>query len=209
MGPPGAGKGTQAEQIVHKLGIPHISTGDELRLAMSQGTPLGLEAKQYVNQGLYVPDEVMIGIVRERISRPDSKSGFLLDGFPRTIPQAEALDQLLVSLGKRIDLVIYISVAREQLLDRTTGRRICKECGATYHIRNNPPKTEGRCDRCSGELIQRPDDNEQKVATRLDEYFTKTAPLLKYYEQKNLLQQVDGEQDIQAVTGQILSLLRD
>jgi adenylate kinase len=209
MGPPGAGKGTQAEQIVQKLGIPHISTGDELRLAMSQGTPLGLEAKQYVDQGLYVPDEVMIGIVRERISRSDSTSGFLLDGFPRTIPQAEALDQLIVSLGKRIDLVIYISVAREQLLDRTTGRRICKDCGATYHIRNNPPKTAGRCDRCSGELIQRSDDNEQKVATRLDEYFTKTAPLLKYYDQKNLLQQVDGEQDIQAVTGQILSLLRD
>jgi adenylate kinase len=209
MGPPGAGKGTQAEQIVQKLGIPHISTGDELRLAMSQGTPLGLEAKQYVNQGLYVPDEVMIGIVRERISRPDSTSGFLLDGFPRTIPQAEALDQLMNSLGKRIDLVIYISVAREQLLDRTTGRRICKDCGATYHVRHNPPKAEGRCDRCSGELIQRPDDNEQKVATRLDEYFTKTAPLLKYYEQKNILQQVDGEQDIQAVTGQILSLLRD
>ncbi|MFS0840739.1 adenylate kinase [Paenibacillus sp. 1P03SA] len=208
MGPPGAGKGTQAEKIVSEFQIPHISTGDAFRLAMSQGTPLGIEAKSYVDQGKLVPDEITNGIVRERLQQPDCDKGFLLDGFPRTIAQAEALDEILQSLGKRIDHVINLKVDRSFLLARLTGRRICKSCGATYHVIFNPPKQEGVCDKCSGELYQRSDDTEEKVGTRLDEYTSKTAPLLEYYEKRNVLREVDGEQDIEDVTSQISSLLR-
>lgn len=208
MGPPGAGKGTQAERIVSEFGIPHISTGDAFRLAMSQGTALGVEAKKYVDQGLLVPDEITNGIVRERLQQPDADKGFLLDGFPRTIAQAEALDEMLRVMGRSIDHVINLAVDRDKLLARLTGRRICKSCGATYHVIFNPSKSDGVCDRCSGELYQRSDDTEEKVGTRLDEYLTKTAPLLAYYEKQGILRQVDGEQEIDTVSKDIQTLLR-
>jgi len=208
MGPPGAGKGTQAEYIVEQFGIPHISTGDAFRLAMKQGTELGLVAKGYVDAGKLVPDEVTIGIVRDRLQQDDCKKGFLLDGFPRTISQAEALDEIVAAMGKQIDHVINLSVDRDKLLARLTGRRICRSCGATYHILFNPPKQEGVCDKCGGELYQRSDDTEEKVGTRLDEYITKTAPLLEYYANKGLLRQVDGEQDIAQVSAEISAILR-
>lgn len=208
MGPPGAGKGTQAEKIVNEFQIPHISTGDAFRLAMSQGTALGVEAKGYVDKGLLVPDEITNGIVRERLAQQDCDKGFLLDGFPRTVAQADALADIVDSLGKKIDVVINLSVDRSFLLARLTGRRICKSCGATYHVIFNPPKQEGVCDKCSGELYQRSDDTEEKVGTRLDEYNNKTAPLLDYYQKRELLREVNGEQDIHAVTEQISSLLR-
>lgn len=208
MGPPGAGKGTQAERIVDEFQIPHISTGDAFRLAMKQETPLGLEAKKYVDQGLLVPDEITIGIVRERLQQPDCSKGFLLDGFPRTISQAEALDEIAASMGKTIEHVINLKVDRDLLLARLTGRRICKSCGATYHVLFNPPAREHVCDKCSGELYQRSDDTEEKVGTRLDEYTNKTAPLLEYYRNKGILREVNGEQEINTVTAQISSQLR-
>lgn len=208
MGPPGAGKGTQAEVIVNEFGIPHISTGDAFRLAIKQGTPVGIKAKEYMDQGLLVPDDVTVGIVRERLQQSDCEKGFLLDGFPRTLSQAEALDELLSGLGKKLDHVINLKVDRNKLLARLTGRRICKSCGSTYHVIFNPPVQEGVCDKCGGELYQRSDDNEESVGTRLDEYINKTAPLLKFYEDKGLLRQVDGEQEIGAVSQEIVSILR-
>lgn len=208
MGPPGAGKGTQAERIVNEFGVPHISTGDAFRLAMKQGTPIGIKAKEYIDQGLLVPDDVTIGIVRERLQQADCEKGFLLDGFPRTLSQAEALTDILTSMNRTLDHVIDLKVDRGLLLARLTGRRICKACGATYHVIFNPPQQEGVCDKCSGELYQRSDDSEEKVGTRLDEYINKTAPLLAYYEAKGLLRQVDGEKEIDTVTDEIVSLLR-
>lgn len=208
MGPPGAGKGTQAERIVNEFNIPHISTGDAFRLAMSQGTPLGVKAKEFVDQGLLVPDDITIGIVKERLQLSDCEKGFLLDGFPRTISQAEALDEILSSMGKKIDHVINLKVDRSFLLARLTGRRICRNCGATYHVLFNPPHQDNVCDKCSGELYQRPDDSEEKVGTRLDEYANKTAPLLNYYETKGLLRQINGEQEIGEVSQEIGNLLR-
>ena len=208
MGPPGAGKGTQAEHIVAEFRIPHISTGDAFRLAMREGTPLGKKAKEYVDQGLLVPDEITNGIVKERLQQDDCERGFLLDGFPRTIPQAEALENMLAELGRRIDHVINLKVDRNLLLARLTGGRICKSCGATYHVMFHPPKTEGVCDKCDGELYQRSDDTEEKVGTRLDEYVNKTAPLLDFYRSKGLLREVDGERPIEQVTADIFSLLR-
>lgn len=208
MGPPGAGKGTQADVIVKEFGIPHISTGDAFRLAIKQGTPIGLKAKEYMDQGLLVPDDVTIGIVEERLQQSDCKEGFLLDGFPRTLSQAEALDGILERLNSGLDHVINLKVDRNKLLARLTGRRICKNCGATYHVVFNPPKQEGICDKCGGELYQRSDDNEESVGTRLDEYINKTAPLLTFYENKDLLRQIDGEQEIEQVSQEIVSLLR-
>ncbi|KJK28395.1 adenylate kinase [Paenibacillus sp. P2(2022)] len=208
MGPPGAGKGTQADVIVKEFGIPHISTGDAFRLAMKQGTPIGIKAKEYIDKGELVPDDVTIGIVEERLQQRDCKKGFLLDGFPRTLAQAEALDQILGRLNTKLDDVINLKVDRDNLLARITGRRVCKSCGASYHIVFNPPKVEGICDKDGGELYQRPDDNEDSVRTRLDEYSNKTAPLLTFYENQNLLRHIDGEQDIDVVSQNIVSLLR-
>jgi adenylate kinase len=208
MGPPGAGKGTQAERIVDQFSVPHISTGDAFRLAMKQGTPMGLKAKEFVDQGLLVPDEITNGIVRDRLLQDDCSNGFLLDGFPRTLQQAEALDSMLADMGRTIDHVVNLKVDRGLLLARLTGRRICKSCGSTYHVMFNPPKQEGVCDKCEGELYQRSDDTEEKVGTRLDEYISKTAPLLAYYEGKSQLREVDGEQDIDVVTAEIVSVLR-
>ncbi|KKO51419.1 adenylate kinase [Paenibacillus sp. DMB20] len=208
MGPPGAGKGTQAETIVNEFGIPHISTGDAFRLAIKQGTPVGIKAKEYIDQGLLVPDDVTIGIVEERLQQSDCEKGFLLDGFPRTLSQAEALDDILARLNTRLDHVINLKVDRDKLLARLTGRRICKSCGATYHVIFNPPTQEGICDKCGGELYQRSDDNEESVGIRLDEYINKTAPLLTFYENKGLLRQIDGDQEIGAVSAEIASILR-
>jgi adenylate kinase len=208
MGLPGAGKGTQAERIVSEFGIPHISTGDMFRAAMAEATELGLKAKSFMDQGLLVPDEVTIGIVRERFQKPDCEKGFLLDGFPRTLAQAEALDNMLADLGRKIDVVINLQVPREKLLARLTGRRICKSCGATYHVEFNPPATEGKCDKCGGELYQRSDDTEEVVATRLDVNIKQSEPILKYYEEKGLLQTIDGEQPIDQVYEKIASILR-
>ncbi|MBE0339088.1 MULTISPECIES: adenylate kinase [Paenibacillus] len=208
MGPPGAGKGTQADVIVKEFGIPHISTGDAFRLAMKQGTPIGIKAKEYIDKGELVPDDVTIGIVEERLQQPDCKKGFLLDGFPRTLAQAEALDQILGRLDTKLDDVIDLKVDRDKLLLRITGRRVCKICGTSYHVVFNPPKVEGICDKDGGELYQRPDDNEDSVRTRLDEYSNKTAPLLTFYENQNLLRHIDGEQDIDVVSKNIVSLLR-
>ncbi|OWA32893.1 adenylate kinase [Saccharibacillus sp. O23] len=208
MGPPGAGKGTQAQVIVDAFGIPHISTGDAFRLAIKEGTPIGVKAKEYIDQGLLVPDDVTNGIVRERLSQPDCEKGFLLDGFPRTLLQAEALDALLLESGRKLDHVINLNVDPEKLLNRITGRRICKTCGTTYHVIFNPPKQEGVCDKDGGELYQRPDDNEESVRTRLEEYASKTAPLIDYYANKGLLRQIDGDQEIGTVSEGILSVLR-
>ncbi|MBB3132040.1 adenylate kinase [Paenibacillus rhizosphaerae] len=208
MGPPGAGKGTQAEVIVNEFGIPHISTGDAFRLAIKQGTPIGKKAKEYMDQGFLVPDDVTIGIVEERLQQSDCEKGFLLDGFPRTLSQAEALDEILSRLNTKLDHVINLKVDRDKLMARLTGRRICKNCGATYHVIFNPPKQEGVCDKCGGELYQRSDDNEESVGTRLDEYINKTAPLLTFYENKGLLRQIDGDQEIGTVSDEIVSVLR-
>ncbi|MEI5909215.1 adenylate kinase [Bacillus spongiae] len=207
MGPPGAGKGTQAEKIVEKYGIPHISTGDMFRAAMKDETELGLVAKSFIDKGELVPDEVTIGIVRERLAKPDCEKGFLLDGFPRTVAQAEALEEILSSLNKTIDFVINIKVDNSVLMGRLTGRRICKNCGATYHLVFNPPTKDGVCDRCEGELYQRADDNEETVENRLSVYTKQTQPLLDFYQEKGYLKELDGQKDINLVFEDIVKLV--
>ncbi|UNL85152.1 adenylate kinase [Priestia koreensis] len=207
MGLPGAGKGTQAERIVENYDIPHISTGDMFRAAMKEGTELGLEAKSYIDKGELVPDEVTIGIVRERLSKDDCEKGFLLDGFPRTVAQADALETMLAELGRKIDYVINIDVDQSVLMERLTGRRICKDCGATYHLVFNPPAKEGVCDKCGGELYQRADDNSETVATRLEVNVKQTKPLLAFYEEKRYLRNVNGQQDINDVFEDVRKLL--
>lgn len=207
MGLPGAGKGTQAEKIVEKYNIPHISTGDMFRAAIKDQTELGLKAKSFMDKGELVPDEVTIGIVRERLSQDDCKQGFLLDGFPRTVAQAEALENILSDLNRPIDYVINVDVDKEILMERLTGRRICKECGATYHLVFNPPAKEGVCDRCGGELYQRADDNAETVQNRLDVNLKQTKPLLSFYEDKGTLRNVNGQQDINVVFEDIDQLL--
>ncbi len=202
LGLPGAGKGTQASRIHADYGIPHISTGDMFRAAIAAQTPLGREAQNYLESGRLVPDELTIGIVRERLQEQDAAHGFVLDGFPRTLPQAEALDGMLKALGKPLDCVLYIHVPREVLLARLTGRRICKSCGATYHLVFQPPRLEGRCDVCNGELYQRADDTAEKVATRLEQY-AQTEPLVDYYQERGLLRRVDGEQEIDSVYDEV------
>lgn len=207
MGLPGAGKGTQAEQIVEQYGIPHISTGDMFRAAMKEGTELGLQAKSFMDEGQLVPDEVTIGIVRERLSKDDCEKGFLLDGFPRTVPQAEALEDILSQLDKQINYVINIDVDHGILMERLTGRRICKACGATYHLVFNPPAQDGTCDRCGGELYQRADDNAETVQNRLDVNIAQAQPLLDFYETKGYLRNINGQQDIKIVFADINVLL--
>ncbi|MDQ0247629.1 adenylate kinase [Bacillus fengqiuensis] len=207
MGLPGAGKGTQAERIVENYEIPHISTGDMFRAAIKEGTQLGLEAKSYIDKGELVPDEVTIGIVRERLSKADCEKGFLLDGFPRTVAQAEALEQMLEGLSRKIDYVINIDVDQSILMDRLTGRRICKECGATYHLVFNPPAQEDVCDKCGGELYQRADDNSETVANRLEVNVKQSKPLLDFYETKGYLRNINGDQDINVVFEGIRALL--
>jgi len=199
LGPPGAGKGTQAETLVNKLNIPHISTGDMFRKAIKEGTALGAKAKEYMDQGKLVPDEVTIGIVKERISQADCKNGFLLDGFPRTVYQAEALDAILKDMKIALDAVINIEVPKEKLIGRLTGRRVCKACGATFHLIYNPPAVEGKCDKCGEKLYQRADDTEETVVNRLDVYEKQTAPLIEYYSHQGILKTIDGDQPIEQV----------
>jgi len=208
MGLPGAGKGTQAERIVEEFDIPHISTGDMFRAAVKNETPLGLQAKSYMDKGLLVPDEVVIGIVRERLSMNDCEKGFLLDGFPRTVPQAEALTATVKELGRDIDHVIHINVRRDLLIERLTGRWICPVCGASYHTMFNPPKEAGVCDKDGGKLYQRDDDKPEVVAQRLDVNIAQSQPLIDYYSAQGLLRDINGEQDIQVVFAEIESLLR-
>ncbi|MCM3588517.1 adenylate kinase [Mesobacillus maritimus] len=207
MGLPGAGKGTQAEKIVSKYNIPHISTGDMFRAAIKEGTELGLQAKSFMDQGALVPDEVTIGIVRERLSKPDCEKGFLLDGFPRTVAQAEALETMLADLNKQIDYVINIDVDQSILMERLTGRRICKDCGSTYHLVFNPPAKEGVCDKCGGELYQRADDNADTVQNRLEVNIQQTKPLLDFYESKGYLRNINGQQEITTVFAEVDQLL--
>ncbi|MDR9786433.1 MAG: adenylate kinase [Peptococcaceae bacterium MAG4] len=207
MGPPGAGKGTQAEILARELQITNISTGDMFREAIRQGTEMGKKAKEYMDMGELVPDSVVVGITRERLSQPDCARGFLLDGFPRTVVQAEALEDMLEDMGISLDGVINIAVPREKLLERLTGRRICRKCGASYHIRYNKPKVENKCDACGGELYQRSDDNEAIVNNRLDIYESKTEPLIEYYAERRLLKNINGDQDIKKVLADILASL--
>lgn len=208
LGLPGAGKGTQAERIVKEFNIPHISTGDMFRAAVKNETPLGLKAKSYMDQGQLVPDEVVIGIVRERLAMDDCAKGFLLDGFPRTVPQAEALTATVKELGREIDHVININVRRELLIDRLTGRWICPVCGASYHTLFNPPQVAGVCDKDGGKLFQRDDDKLEVVTQRLDVNIAQAQLLIDYYTEQGLLRNIDGEQDIQVVFEEIKSLLR-
>lgn len=206
LGLPGAGKGTQAARIQQEFAIAHISTGDMFRAAINAGTALGDTVKSYLDKGMLVPDEVTIAVVRERLIAADTVKGFVLDGFPRTLQQAAALDDTLADLQKDLTSVLYIHVPERVLLARLTGRRICKECGATYHVVFQPPRAEGVCDQCGGVLYQRADDTEAAVATRLEQY-AQTAPLVEYYQDRGLLRQVDGEQSVDQVYAEIHELL--
>lgn|SRR5690625_3751547 len=209
MGLPGAGKGTQADKIVEEYNIPHISTGDMFRLAIKEGTELGKKAKTYMDEGALVPDEVTIGIVRERLTKTDCNNGFLLDGFPRTLAQAEALDSLLASMGREIDYVLHIDVDQNVLVERLSGRRICPKCGTAYHVIFNPPKVEGICDKDGEALIQREDDKAETVKKRLEVNVEQTQPMLDFYRSKGDLVTIDGEQEIQKVFEDIHEKLKE
>ena len=207
MGPPGAGKGTQAALLVKQFSIPHISTGDMFRAAVAEGTELGKQAKACMDSGKLVPDEVTIGIVRERLAKDDCKKGFILDGFPRTVEQADALKNILDELGLQLTRVLNIHVPAEDLIERAVGRRICKKCGATYHVKFNPTKAENVCDNCGGELYQRKDDNEATMKNRLAVYEASTKPLIDYYSKAGLYTEIDGRQPIDKVTNDLVSVL--
>uniref|UniRef100_A0A7V5K1V6 Adenylate kinase n=1 Tax=Thermodesulfobacterium geofontis TaxID=1295609 RepID=A0A7V5K1V6_9BACT len=207
LGPPGAGKGTQAKILIERYVIPQISTGDMLREHVAKGTELGVKAKEYMEKGQLVPDEIILGMVKERLSQEDAQKGFILDGFPRTVAQAEALDKILEEMGKKIEYVLALIVPDEELVTRLTGRRTCKNCGMMYHIKCKPPKVEGKCDSCGGELYQRPDDNEETVRNRLKVYHNQTAPLIEYYRKKGVLFEVDGSKSIDEITKQLINIL--
>jgi adenylate kinase len=208
FGPPGSGKGTQAKLLAERYGIPHISTGDILRGNLNNETKLGLEAKTYMDKGELVPDDVLIGIIKDRLSEPDCASGFLLDGYPRTLPQAEALSKILSELGKNLDVVLNIDVPDEELLKRLAGRRMCV-CGASYHILFNKPKQEGICDLCGSKLYQRDDDKEEAIMNRLDVYKNQTRPLIDHYTQAGVMLTIDGAADIAVVFNEICRMLDD
>lgn len=207
LGPPGAGKGTQAKELSEEMAIPHVATGDIFREAVREGSPLGLKAKEYLETGQLVPDDLTTAIVTERVSRPDCQNGFLLDGFPRTVPQAEALDQFLGVKGLSLDAVLEIEVPEEKLLLRLTGRRVCRGCGANYHLLFRPPAQAGKCNLCGGELYQREDDMEATVKKRLSVYQAQTWPLIAYYTDKKLLQKVNGDQPAPQVLLEIKKML--
>jgi adenylate kinase len=192
LGPPGAGKGTQAKMLVERLGIPQISTGDMLRAAVKAGSPLGSEAKRYMDRGALVPDQVINGLVRERVQQPDTTSGYILDGYPRTLDQAESLREMLLALGLAVDHVVSLEVPTEELVQRLAGRRTCLTCGAMYHVGFSPSQLDGRCDSCGGLTVQRDDDREDTVRHRLTVYADQTSPLIRFYEKLGLLRQVDG-----------------
>jgi adenylate kinase len=203
LGPPGAGKGTQARELARELKVPQVATGDMLRGAVANGTPLGREAKAYMDRGALVPDDVIIRLIAERLAQPDAKRGFILDGFPRTIPQADALERLLGELGVSLDRVIYFDVSDAELVRRLTGRRSCPKCQSTFHVTSNPPRREDVCDRCGSTLIQREDDHEATVRKRLNIYAEQTSPLLERYRKRGVLKTVAGEGTIPAIHGAI------
>ncbi|WP_368489077.1 adenylate kinase [Clostridium sp. BJN0013] len=207
LGPPGAGKGTQAKFISEEYSIPHISTGDIFRKNISDNTPLGVEAKKYLDKGQLVPDEVTINIVKDRLSMDDCKNGFLLDGFPRTVYQAEALDLFLNVDNNKIDVVLLIDVPKELIFERMTGRRICPSCGASYHVKFNPPKLKDKCDICNNDIIQRKDDTESTVKDRLDVYEKQTEPLINYYKKQEVISTIDGNGEINQVFQRVKSVL--
>ena len=207
LGAPGAGKGTQAKMIADKYQIPHISTGDIFRSNIKEGTELGKEAKTYMDKGLLVPDELTVKILLDRVAKDDCKNGYVLDGFPRTIPQAEVLDEALAKLNDKIDYAIDVDVPDENIIRRMSGRRACLACGATYHIEHIPPKTEGICDRCGKELVQRDDDKEETVKNRLNVYHEQTQPLIDFYTKKGILKTVDGTVDMKDVFAAIVEIL--
>ncbi len=207
LGAPGAGKGTQADLLQKQIGLPHVASGDLFRENLAQQTPLGLQAKGYMERGELVPDDVTIAMVMDRLSRPDCAGGAVLDGFPRTVAQAEALDRTLAAAGRAIEAVINLVVSPQALMARLTGRWICRNCQTPYHMLYNPPRVAGVCDACGGELYQRTDDQPETVARRLDVYFAQTAPLIDYYRARGLLRDVDGDQSIEAIQNQILSVV--
>ncbi|MBE8951052.1 MAG: adenylate kinase [Quinella sp. 3Q1] len=207
MGAPGAGKGTQAAFLVERYKIPQISTGDMFRAAVKNGTALGLEAKTYMASGKLVPDTVTIGIVRERLAEGDCKAGFILDGFPRTVEQADALNKILDEQGKKISCVLNISVPSEYLIERAVGRRVCKSCGATYHVKFNPPKVANTCDNCGSDLYQRTDDTASTMQNRLAAYESSTRPLIDYYKKMGVYSEIDGRQTIAKVTEDLINVL--
>lgn len=207
LGAPGAGKGTQAKMIAEKYGIPHVSTGDIFRANIKNGTELGKEAKQYMDQGKLVPDELTVKILLDRVAQDDCKNGYVLDGFPRTIPQANVLDEALTKLGDRIDYAVNVDVPDDNIINRMGGRRACVACGATYHIVYNAPKTEGICDNCGKELIVRDDDQPETVKNRLKVYHEQTQPLIDFYEGKGVLKSVDGTADMKDVFAAIVEIL--
>lgn len=207
LGAPGAGKGTQAKKIADKYSIPHISTGDIFRANIKEGTELGKKAKTYMDQGLLVPDELVVDLVVDRVQQDDCSNGYVLDGFPRTIPQAESLDAALEKLGDKIDYAINVEVPDENIVRRMSGRRACLACGATYHLVHIPPKKEGICDNCGKELVLRDDDKPETVTKRLNVYHEQTQPLIDYYTKKNVLAEVDGTKDMEEVFQDIVKVL--
>ena len=207
LGPPGAGKGTQAARIIEKYNVPHISTGDIFRENIKEGTPLGQKAQEYMNKGELVPDSLVIEIATDRLTKDDCKEGFLLDGFPRTVEQAEALDKFLADAGKKVDHVLDMDVAPEILMERLTGRRVCKSCGATYHVTNIPPKVEGVCDSCGGQLYQRDDDTAETVGNRIEVYNAQTKPLIEYYEKAGNISHLDGSASLEDLFAEIVKIL--
>ncbi len=207
MGPPGAGKGTQAANLVKEFDIPHISTGDMFRAAVKEGTELGKKAKKCMDAGELVPDEITIGIVRERLVKPDCAKGFILDGFPRTVEQAKALDGILSDLSIKLTRVLDISVPDERLIERAVGRRVCRKCGATYHVRFQPSKVDGVCDSCGGETYQRADDTEETMKNRLSVYGAQTSPVIGYYQKAGLYSRIDGSQAIDKVFSDVVACL--
>ena len=207
LGAPGAGKGTQAKKIAEVCNIPHISTGDIFRANIKNGTELGKKAKEYMDKGLLVPDELVCNLVVDRIQQDDCKDGFILDGFPRTIPQAKALTDALHAIGQNMDFAIDVDVPDENIINRMSGRRACVGCGATYHIVNIPSKVEGKCDRCGGDLILRDDDKPETVKKRLDVYHDQTKPLIDYYSKQNVLKDVDGTMEMEEVFDAIVKIL--
>ena len=208
LGAPGAGKGTQADILSQEMNLPHIASGDLFRQALEKKTELGLLAKSYMEEGKLVPDEITIKMILERIDAPDCSSGCLFDGFPRTLEQAEALDKAFADQGKTIDTAIYIKVPNEELVKRLSGRWICRNCQTPYHLLTSPPKTPGRCDKCGGELYQRPDDSEETVRKRLEVFFAQTMPILDYYKKQNKLIEIDGNLGIKEVAGETISALK-
>ena len=207
LGAPGAGKGTQAKMIAAKYGIPHISTGDIFRANIKNGTELGAKAKEYMDKGLLVPDELVVDLVIDRFKEPDCEKGYVLDGFPRTIPQAEALDKALTAIGESVDYAINVEVPDENIINRMGGRRACVGCGATYHVVYSPTKVEGKCDTCGGELIIRDDDKPETVKNRLSVYHEQTQPLIDYYTNKGIIAEVDGTVDMKDVFDAIVKIL--